>query len=98
MILQVTTGLKFNELIQTLKSQFPGYTVYSFDSIPQKSIIVRKSFMIGVQLSIGENKIMVEACAPNIFISALLGFLSAILPPYTNFETEISEFLKKKYN
>ncbi len=98
MILQVTNGLKFNELIQTLKSQFPCYTVYSFDSVPQKSIIVRKSFMVGVQLSIRDNKIMIDACAHNIFISALVGFLSAILPPYNNFEIEISDFLKTKYN
>lgn len=41
---------------------------------------------------------MVDACCPNIFVSGLLGALSAILPPYINFEMKITDFLKSKYN
>lgn len=98
MILQATNALNFNDLFKTLKSRFSNYSVYTFDSKPQKSIIVRKSAIVGAQISIRENEIIVDACCPNIFISALIGFLSIIFPPYENFEMEITDFLKKKYN
>lgn len=97
MILQATNALQFDDFIQTLKCQFSNYSVYAFDSISQKSIIVRKSAIVGAQISIRKNKIIIDACCPNIFISALIGFLSVIFPPYENFEMEITDFLKKRY-
>ena len=98
MIVQTTTAVKFVDLNQTLKSHFSNYSVYIFDSVPQKSIIVQKSAIVGAQISIRQNEIIIDACCPNIFISALIGFLSIIFPPYENFEMEITDFLKKKYN
>jgi hypothetical protein len=88
----------FNELLSTLKSQFSNYAVYTSYSIPQKSIIVRKSATVGAQITVRDNEIMVDACCPNIFISALIGAISTIFPPYHKFEMNITDYLKKKYN
>lgn len=98
MIVQAKQLPDFNELLLTLKSHFSNYSVYAFDSIPQKSIIVRESAAVGAQITVHDKEIIVDACCPNIFISALIGFISTIFPPYHNFEMKISDFLKKKYN
>lgn len=98
MIVQAKQLPDFNELLLTLKSQFSNYAVYTSYSISQKSIIVRKSATVGAQITVYDNEIIVDACCPNIFISALIGLLSAIFPPYHNFEMKITDFLKKKYN
>jgi len=98
MIVQANQSPNFNDLIETLKMQFPNYTVYKFDSKPLKSIIVQKSAIMGAQITLRDNEIMVDACCPNIFISGLLGALSAIFPPYYNFEMKVTDFLKGKYN
>jgi len=88
----------FNELFLALKSQFYNYAVYTSHSVPQKSIIVRKSATVGAQITLYDKEIIVDACCPNIFISTLIGFISAIFPPYHHFEMKITNFLKKKYN
>lgn len=98
MIVQATKSPNFNELIETLKNQFSNYSVYTFNSEPEKSIIVRKSSTVGAQITVRDNEIIVDACCPNIFVSTLIGLLSAIFPPYHNFEMKITDFLKKKYN
>ncbi|KEO71804.1 hypothetical protein EL17_21730 [Anditalea andensis] len=98
MILKAEHLPDINQLLLTLKGQFPYYKVYQFNSNPLKSIIVQKSTIIGAQLTLRGNEIMVDACCPNIFISSLLGALSAIFPPYINFEMKITDFLKNKYN
>jgi hypothetical protein len=97
MIVQATPLSHFNDLTQVLKSQFSNYSVYTFDSKPQKSIIVRKSATVGAQITVRDNEILVDGCCPNIIISALIGFLSVIFPPYLDFEREIADFLKSRY-
>ncbi len=98
MIVQGTQLPNFNELTEVLKSQFSNYSIYTFDSKPQKSIIVRKSALIGAQITFHDNEIIVDACCPNIFISALIGLVSTIFPPYHQFEIKVTDFLKKTYN
>jgi len=97
MIVQATQAPDFSDLLQTLKSRFPSYSVYTFGSKPQKSIIVRESGVIGAQITLHKNEIIIDACCPNIFISALIGLISAIFPPYYRFEMKITDFLKRKY-
>lgn len=87
----------FNELLLALKSQFSDYAVYTSHSVPQKSIIVRKSATVGAQITLYDKEIIVDACCPNIVISTLIGFVSAIFPPYHHFERKITDFLNKKY-
>jgi hypothetical protein len=80
MIVQGTRLPTFDELIAVLKRRFPNHSVYLFDSKPQKSIIVRKSALVGAQITLRENEMIVDACCPNIFISALIGLISTIFP------------------
>jgi hypothetical protein len=98
MIIKAEQLPDINQLLLTLEGQFPNYKVYTFGSKPLKSIIVQKSGIIGTQITLRNNEIMVDACCPNIFISGLLGALSAIFLPYINFEMKITDFLKSKYN
>ena len=101
MIIQATPLPNVSDLTQTLKSQFSNYSVYTFDSKPQKSIIVRKSAYVGAQITVFENEIIIDACYPNIFISSLMSLLTAssIFPfnSWPKFEKEISDFLKRHY-
>lgn len=97
MIVQTKHLPSFTDLIQNLKNQYPHYSVYEFDSKPLKSIIVRKSALLGVQITSRNNEFLVDACCPNIFISALIGFVSTIFQPYHDFEMKISDFLNKRY-
>ena len=101
MIVQATPLPNVNDLTQVLKSQFSNYTVYAFDSKPQKSIIVRKSATVGAQITVRDNEMLVDACYPNIFISSIMSLLTAstIFPFYDwpKFEMEIANFLKSRY-
>lgn len=98
MIVQATQLPDFHDLIEALTSRFSNCSVYTFDSKPRKSIIVRKSATVGAQITLRDNKIIVDACCPHIFVSALIGFISAVFQPYHNFEMKITDFLEKKYN
>lgn len=98
MLVQASQLPNFNKLIQILKSQFSNYSVYIIDSKPEKSIIVRKSFTVGAQITVRDNEIRVDACCPNIFISALISLIGSNLPPHHNFELKVTDFLKNKYN
>ncbi len=100
MIVQAKHSPDFNDLIQDLKSQFPQYSVYTFGSKPLESIIVRKSAIVGAQITVRDNDIMVDACYPNIFISSIMSLLTAstIFPfnAWHNFEMKITDFLKRR--
>ena len=98
MIVQAKRLPNFKELIEVLRMQFPTYSFYTFNSKPQRSIIIQKSGLVGAQISVHDNEIRVDACCSNIFVSALIGLISSILPPYHDFEMKITDFLKKKYN
>jgi len=102
MIVQATPLPDINGLIQPLKSQFSSYSVYTFDSKPRKSIIVRKSATVGAQITFSENEIIVDACYSNLFISSLMSLFTAstIFPFYSwpKFEKEIADFLKRRYH
>lgn len=98
MIVQASQSPKLKELASSLKSQFSDYRVYPFESKPQKSIIVRKSALVGAQITVHENKIIIDACSPNIFVSGLIGFMSTIFPFHHRFEVMITDFLKRTYN
>lgn len=102
MIVPTTKSIDAKDLIQSLKTQFSNYSVYSFDTKFQKSIIVRKSAIVGAQLSIHDNEIVVDACYPNVFISAFMSLLTAstIFPfnAWHHFEKKITDFLKSSYS
>lgn len=89
----------FSELVQGLKRHFSDYQVYVFGSLPERSIIVRKSAIIGAQITIRDNEINIDACYPNLFISSMMSFLTAsTIFPFTswpNFEKKIAAFFQK---
>ncbi|WP_296621068.1 hypothetical protein [Marivirga sp.] len=91
-----------NDLIQELKSKFSDYTYSTLHSKPQKIIIIRKSILVGAQVTVRDNEITVHACYPNVLFSSLMTLLTSccVFPAnsWTDFEIKISDFLKKKYN
>ena len=101
MVVQTTKSPNLNDLIQVLKSQFTNYSVYAFGSKPHPSIIVRKSAIVGVQITVRENEILVDACYPNIVISSVMSLLTAssIFPfnSWHSFEKKITGCLKISY-
>lgn len=101
MIVQGKQLPNISNLIEDLKNRFSNYSVYTFGSRSQQSIIVRKSAFVGAQLTVRECEIMVDACYPNIFVSSLMSALTAstIFPfnSWINFEKKITDFLKRKY-
>ncbi len=98
MIVQGSQLPQFSELIQILKTQFSGYSVYTLGSKSQKSIIVQKSSFIGAQITVRDQEINVDACCPNLFVSAIIGFINTIFTPYAKFEMRIANFLKVRYS
>ncbi len=98
MIVKPIKTLEFNELLLNLKNQFSDYLVYPLNSFPQKSILVKKSGTLGAQVSLHNHQILVDACCPNLLLSGLIGFLSTVFPPYSKFESQIADFLKKEYS
>lgn len=104
MIVQATRELpNFNDLLQELKNEFSGqYTFKIFGLGSQKSILVRKSAWIGVQITIYGNEINIDGSFPNIIISSLMTLLSqstiAPVNKWFKLEMKITDFLKRKYN
>ncbi len=104
MIVQATRELpNLNDLLQELKSEFPGqYTSKIFGLGSQKSILVRKSAWVGVQITIHGNKIYIDGSFPNIILSSFMTLLSqstiAPVGKWEKLEKKITDFLKRKYN
>lgn len=101
MIIQANQELNLNDLIGNLERQFPAYSVYEFGSLPLKSIILRKSATVGVQITVRHKEIIVDACFPNIVISSLMSlFTASTIFPFSswfNFEMKISDYLRSRY-
>lgn len=95
MIVQAKQLTDFNELLLTLKNQYSNHEVYILHSIPRKSIIVQQSAFIGAQITLSDDQMMVDACCPNLFLSALLGFLSGNFTALYEIRNEYYKFLEK---
>lgn len=96
-----------NELIEILKREFSDqYTYQIFGIGNEKSILVKKSFFVGAQISKRENEFTIDGIHPSVS-SSLIALLLQVLgnlyilfspSPYRKFEKEIGLFLKRKYN
>lgn len=95
------------ELLQILKEEFRNEYSYELYGIGgEKSIIVRKSFFVGAQISKGRNEITVDGIAPSALASLisillqLLANLYILFTPskYKKLEKELSVFLNNKFN
>jgi hypothetical protein len=102
------------ELVEVLKQEFSNDYSYKLFGVGQKSIMVGKSALVGAQISIRENEMVIQATPPSIIggIVAALGgtelgvfllpifFRKGMLLPSqrSEVEKEIGIFLKQKYN
>lgn len=102
------------ELIKVLKSEFSSSYSYKLFGYGQKSILVGKSALTGVQISVYEKEVSIISSPPSILGSLipLVGatelaiFLipsffrkdSAALSQNTPLEREVGAFLKRKYS
>lgn len=93
------------ELSQVLKEEFSdrySYTIFGLGS--EKSVIVRKSTLVGVQITPRKNETMVDGTFPSVataFFSTLIcggGYWTPLYYSWLDFEKEISLFLKRKYD
>lgn len=104
MIVQATCeSPNLNNLIQELKNEFSDrYTFKIFGLGSQKSILVRKSAWVGVQITVYGNEIIIDGSFPNIISSSLMTLLSlstiAPVSKWHELEKKITVFLKRKYN
>jgi len=95
------------ELPRILKQEFSNQYSYKILEIgPGKSILIKKSFMVGVQITQKGEEISVQGSFPSIatsiFASIIFGLLHIYLPSvfassWMNFEHELAVFLNQKY-
>jgi len=104
MIVQATHELPdLSELLQELKKEFSDeYTCKIFGIGSLKSILVRKSAWIAVQITIHGNEIHIDGSFPNLITSSFMTLLSqSTIAPVRKWEKvdkKIAYFLKRKYN
>ena len=95
------------ELAAILKKEFSDkYSYELFGLGPNKSILMKKTFFVGAQISINENSITIDGMPPSAsasFIAMVLQvfanlFIVFALLPYKKLEKEIGVFLSNRYN
>ena len=96
-----------NDLVDILKTEFSDkYSYELFGLGPNKSILMKKTFFVGAQISINGNNISIDGIPPSVsasFISIVLQvfanlFIVFALMPYRKLEKEIATFLNNRYN
>ncbi|MEO9803804.1 MAG: hypothetical protein ABJF04_11175 [Reichenbachiella sp.] len=95
------------ELLKILKGEAPKYSSQLFGLGSDKTVIVRKSTFVGVQISKRENEISVDGTHPfvltsvlsSILMSAGLSYLieAIFYKEWKKLEAEIGDLLKLKY-
>jgi len=96
---------KLEDLVGILKEEFSDqYSYKIFGPGCDRSIIVRKSVLVGVQLTQRGNEIVLDSTFPSIvtsFFSALISIAGIWLTPthsyWRGFENEMAVFLRLKY-
>lgn len=110
MIIKVKNTPTNEELMTILRQKFPGeYSVKEF-GLGKKSVMIKQSTFIGVQVTVRENEILVDSAAPTLagsFLSSLfmvdLGSLIRYLfgaapAQFHKFEHEIASLINQQYN
>lgn len=97
-----------NELIEILNQKFARrYSLQIFGMGDTRSIMVRKSPMVGVQITERDHEFDIQATPPSVgmayFLSVLemtglaFAFTMPLRSEWKEFEKEIGSFLKKEY-
>lgn len=106
-VLTTKTLPSTKELIEILKREFSDkYTYEPFGLGANKSILVRKSYFVGVQILKNDNVLNIDGISPSVSASlfrVLLEVLANLFiifssSSYKRLEKEITVFIKKKYN
>jgi len=63
------------ELASWVASEFPGYSTKLFGLACHKTLIVKKSAFVGVQITRRDHELVIEGSLPSISTSILSGFL-----------------------
>lgn len=102
-----------NELAEVLKNEFSSQHQYKLFGLGDKSLMVRESTFVGVQISLNQDSITVQGAPPTLAGGIFSGLVTTelavvILPVFMLFgatplkfkklEREIAAFLHKKYN
>ncbi|MEQ8713046.1 MAG: hypothetical protein RIC80_08505 [Cyclobacteriaceae bacterium] len=94
-----------SELYALLKEKFPGRQIHLIQGLGNtESILVRKSSLVGVQITSSDNQIRVDGSFPSIFTSLLAtialcgGFWVPLYFSWIRFEKEISSFLVQRFS
>ena len=106
MIISATKDLpEISELYQLLKEEFPQKEIHLAEGLGNtKTIMVRKSSLVGVQITPTGRQIRVDGSFPSIFTSVLAtialigGYWTPLHCSWSRFEKEISQFLVNQYN
>ncbi len=94
------------ELVKVLREEFSNqYSYKIFGLGSNKSIIVQKSALVGVQVTQSGNEIRVDGTFPSVAASFLSAIISVagiwLIPessPWRNLEHEVASFLNGKYH
>ena len=93
------------DIIDAIHQEFSNrYAFKPFSVGAQKSLLVRKSPLVGVQITRREQEIIVEGTYPSLKISLLLtlalilGLPASLRSPWSRLEREIALFLIEKYH
>lgn len=91
------------EIAAALQTEFSSKYEYNLFGIgDSKSVILKKSGLVGAQISRSGNTITVHAMLPNLLLSSLDALLSGLVSfgsqaSFANLEKNLVSFLKIKY-
>ncbi|MEQ9301232.1 MAG: hypothetical protein RIF33_21830 [Cyclobacteriaceae bacterium] len=96
---------KLSDLYRILKAEFPAKRVRLQQGLGStKTIVVRKSSFVGVQITAQNDQLRVDGTFPSIFTSIIAtvalwstGFSSPFDRSRMKFEREVSSLLSKKF-
>lgn len=96
---------KLSDFYQLLKGEFPTKRVQLVQGLGStKTIVVRKSSFVGVQITAQDDQLRVDGTFPSIFTSIIAtvalwstGFSSPFDRSRMRFEREVSSLLSKKF-
>jgi len=113
MIVKVKSTPTNEELMSILRQKLSGeYSVREF-GLGKKTVIIKKSTLVGAQITVRENEISVHESTPSIvggilsslamiewagLLIYLFGIADAVPAKSQSFEKEVASMIKKQYN
>ena len=112
MIIKVKATPSNEEILEILKREFSDDYAYKLYGLGKKSIMVRKSALIGAQISVRENEISIEGTPPSfgagflatlamseaaVMLVPIFALAGAFPSRYKKLERKLALFLREKY-